>query len=113
MNIGFLSNQLDERGTGNALYNYANYNEEILGNKSKIFTLQSPKHSPLAVQKFINRFENIYLPNKENLVGLDALYHIKSGENDGFNPAGIPYLVHGVFNTEIHGTRYAAISEWM
>lgn len=113
MKIGFLTNQIDSRGTGNAVYNYAHYNEEILGNKSKILTLQSTEHSPEAFDKFVNRFDNIYLATYENLLGCDALYHIKSGENDGTNSFGLPYLVHSVFKSEVHGTRYAAISEWM
>ena len=36
--IAFHSNQLSLRGTEIALYAYAKYNEEILGNKSVIFS---------------------------------------------------------------------------
>jgi hypothetical protein len=111
MKIGFLSNQLDARGTGNALFNYAKGNIDYLGNDSKIFTLPGANHSRAAIEKFVNQFGNIYTPTFENLADLDALYHIKSGENDGFDP-GIPYLIHAVFNAQVHGTRYAAISEW-
>lgn len=112
MKIGFLSNQLDNRGTGNALFNYAHYNEEILGNKSKIFTFSTPEHDQLVVDKFASRFGQIYLPTNEDLSDCDALYHIKSGIPSGVNPP-IPYLVHAVFESEPHGDRYAAVSEWM
>lgn len=37
MNIGFWENQLCERGTTTSLYDYAFYNQTILGNKSFIF----------------------------------------------------------------------------
>jgi hypothetical protein len=36
--IAFLSNKLTLRGTEVALYDYADYNEKILGNKSVIIT---------------------------------------------------------------------------
>jgi len=39
--IAFHSNQLSIRGTEVALYQYAKYNEEILGNKSVIFLLKN------------------------------------------------------------------------
>ena len=37
MNIVFHSNQLSLRGTEVAIYDYARYNEEYLGNNSIIF----------------------------------------------------------------------------
>ena len=53
--IAFHSNQLCLRGTEVALFNYAKYNEEILGNKSVIFT--SPNTNLDALPKFQERFE--------------------------------------------------------
>lgn len=108
--IGFLNNQLDCRGTGNAVYNYAHYNEEILGNKSTIYTFADGKHDSGAYAKFQARFRVSNV--SDSFSDLDALYHIKSGVNDGFSP-GLPYLVHAVFNNEPHGTIYATISPWM
>jgi hypothetical protein len=113
LKLAFLNNQIDGRGTGNAVYNYAHYNEEILGNESKIFTFASGNHDESAVDSYVKRFGNIYTPTPENLKDCDALYHIKSGEKEIFSPEGIPYLVHAVFKSEPHGDRYAAISEWM
>ncbi len=115
LNIGFMSNQLDERGTGNALYNYAHYNEEILGNTSYVLTYGSGQHDEGAKRRFLDRFGGfkvIYLPYHQK--ELDALYHIKSGYDDGFRPENdIPYFVHSVFDNEPHGTVYATISPWM
>jgi hypothetical protein len=36
--VGFHSNELNERGTNVAMFDYAKYNEEILGNKSYILS---------------------------------------------------------------------------
>ena len=110
MHIGFLNNQLDRRGTGNAIYNYAHYNEEILGNKSTIYTFANGRHDPAAHERFKSRFKVKYVA--DGFSDLDALYHIKSGINDGFSP-GPPYLVHSVFDNEPHGTVYATVSPWM
>jgi hypothetical protein len=114
MKVGFLVNQLDNRGTGNAVYDYADYNESILGNDSVIFTFREGEHDQEQLQRYLFRFDKVWFPSEIEKKGLDALYHIKSGENDGFgNTLNIPYLVHGVFRTDIHGTVFAAISSWM
>lgn len=43
-----------------------------------------------------------------------AVYHIKSGEDDGWRPINSQYWVHAVFNPyQWHGDRYVAISEWL
>ena len=48
--IAFHTNQLSIRGTEVALFQYAKYNEEILGNKSVIFTF--PNRDMSAYEKF-------------------------------------------------------------
>lgn len=116
MKIGFLSNQLDIRGTGNALYNYAHYNEEILGNKSAIITLNNGPSDTQVIEKFKKRFGVIYGGWEFSTARFyDVLYHIKSGHDDGIRPPilEIPYLVHSVFENHPHGDRYATISPWM
>lgn len=40
MKISFHSNQLGLRGTEVSLFNYARYNEEVLGNESIIITYE-------------------------------------------------------------------------
>lgn len=115
MKIGFLNNQIDNRGTGNAVFNYAHYNEVILGNNSKILTFPNANHDKDAVDKYINRFEHVYsVLDQYNLKDLDVLYHIKSGEDDGFRPPnGVKYAVHAVFHPQLHGDKFAVISQWM
>lgn len=112
MRIGFLCNQIDNRGTGNAMFDYAHYNETILGNESYIYTFSNGQHDPLAIQKYQRRFKTIGYIDAQKVVGLDAIYHIKSGEDDGIR-FNIPYLVHAVFRYAPHGTRYAMVSRWL
>lgn len=113
MRIGFLNNQIDNRGTGNAMFDYAHYNEEILGNESIILTYQLGPHDERAVRRYQERFGNVYNPEYIDKMQLDALYHIKSGQDDGAFKSYSPYLVHSVFDNNPHGTVYATISEWM
>jgi len=114
MKIGFLSNQLDNRGTGNALFNYAYFNKTILGNDSSIFTLSDTAHNEEAFRNFSRVFGGVsVITGPKDIEGIDVLYHIKSGEYDGFDVDSTPYLVHAVFNNVPHGTRYATISAWM
>lgn len=115
--IAFHCNQFSLRGTEVALYNYAKYNEEILGNKSVIFGSQSSDSS--ALDKFKDRFE-VVLMNfgsydhylKSN--NFDFLYVIKMGINDGFFTNQIPTIVHAVFRfNDPHGYKYVYVSDWL
>jgi hypothetical protein len=115
--IAFHANQLSLRGTEIALFSYAKYNEEILGNKSVIFS--SPNNNLDALEKFQSRFE-VQLLNfweydrylKEN--NFDYLYLIKGGNNDGYLVQSTPTLVHAVFrHNEPHGHKYFYVSDWL
>jgi glycosyltransferase involved in cell wall biosynthesis len=113
MRVGFLNNQIDNRGTGNAVFDYAHYNETLLGNISKIYSFPNGSHDRASVNRYQRRFGPIYDINDKSL-DIDVLYHIKSGHDDGFRPnGGIPYLVHSVFENHPHGDRYATVSKWM
>jgi len=114
LRVGFLSNQIDNRGTGNAMFDYAHYNEVILGNKSEIFSFENGKHDPLALTRYGERFGAIHSHDLIGQAKPDVLYHIKSGRNDGFHtPTGVRYAVHAVFDYEPHGDRYAMVSSWL
>jgi hypothetical protein len=123
MKIAFHSNQLGIRGTEVAMFDYAKYNEEILGNESIIIS-KDPSIShfshPLGVKRFKDRF-TVYEYNefseieaildKENV---DVFYAQKSGENDGIISSGRKTIIHAVFqNHDPHGDVYAYISEWL
>jgi hypothetical protein len=115
--IAFHSNQLGIRGTEVALYQYAKYNEEILGNKSVIMTF--PNRDMEAYQKFADRFEVVVMEWWEyegylNENNFDYLYLIKMGINDGYSLDTIKTLVHTVFRfNEPHGHKYFYVSDWL
>lgn len=114
LKIGFLNNQLDNRGTGNALFDYAHYNEEILGNKSTILVRNPWNVDPQMDIRIHKRFRNVWPYQGEERLTLDVLYHIKSGGQDGFvPPEGVRYVVHAVFDFDPHADRYAVVSPWM
>ena len=119
MNILFHENQLCVRGTSVALYDYAHYNETILGNISYI---AAPAGSDLsALQKFKTRFgDRIILYNDfseivySSAFVIDAAYFIKAGFSDGILHPGVKNIVHAVFSpTDKHGDVYVAVSEWL
>ena len=96
---------------------YAKYNEEILGNKSVIFTF--PNKDMGAFEKFKERFEVVVMEwwdYEHYLVenNFDYLYLIKMGANDGYCLTKIPTLVHAVFRfNEPHGHKYFYVSDWL
>jgi glycosyltransferase involved in cell wall biosynthesis len=119
--IVFYDNNLTLRGTSVALFNYADYNEKILGNKSIIMTRPDDTIN-LAKQKFENRFETHYcwfnghstqeFMNQNNV---DYFYVIKEGtQNDGIVLYDTPTLIHSVFcKNDPHGHKYAYVSDWL
>jgi glycosyltransferase involved in cell wall biosynthesis len=121
--IAFHSNQISLQGTEVALYDYAHFNETLLGNQSLIvYDQNNPNNSPAALPKFQNRFTVVGYQSRSELDvllkhhGVDALYAIKSGKRDGLVSAVVPTMVHAVFPTDprqAHGSAYAYISEWL
>lgn len=119
--IVFYDNNLTLRGTSVALYNYADYNEKILGNKS-IIIAKPDDNINLAKDKFINRFETHFMwyntagfQDFMNQNSVDYFYVIKEGTmGDGILLTETPTLVHSVFcKNEPHGHRYAYVSDWL
>lgn len=117
MKIAFYSNQLCLRGTEVALYNYARYNEEVLGNESVIVSQQHANMD--ALPKFQSRFKVEITPwwGMEDFIKRekpDWLYITKAGNNDGYSVKSIPNIIHVVFrHNEPHGDRYVYISDWL
>lgn len=118
MNIAFHSNQLGLRGVEVALYDYALYNEEILGNKSIII---SDANSDLrAYDKFKNRFDVLLyedfkeVQNHVDKQKIDIVYYQKAGNYDGKLVTNAKNVVHSVFQLhQPHGEVYAYISKWL
>lgn len=125
MKIAFYQPHLDIQGTGVCYYDYALYNEKILGNKSvMIYDKKDHRNHPLAEKKFKENIEVIGIDGNEDMnmllkefnnLNADALYIQKCGRrNDGRFVDGIPSFIHVVgVNNDPHGTVYAYVSEWL
>lgn len=119
MKVAFHSNQLGLRGTEVALYDYAKYNEEILGNESVIISSIHNVHSQV-FEKFTQRF-SVFQYTKFDEVekmldinNVDVFYAIKAGFYDGIVSNNRKSINHIVFqNYQPHGNVYAYISEWL
>lgn len=123
MKIAFHTNQLSLRGTEVAMYDYAHYNEKLLGNESIVVTKHPDvwKYSdPQAIEKFKKRFDVHFYRDISEIEGIldannvDVFYAQKSGHNDGIVSTKRKTVVHAVFRDyEPHGDVYAFISEWL
>ena len=121
--VGFLSNKLTLRGTEIALYDYADFNEQLLNNKSIIITrnydlIKSQFDVSLdAYNKFKKRFIVEYYYSQKDIddivekYNISHLYIIKGGINDGLISTKCKNLIHCVFNTtQPHGEIYSVVS---
>jgi len=121
MKIIFHENQLSYRGTSNAIYNYALFNEEYLGNESIIIHNKNNKENFLpAIEKFKKRFQVFSYSKTDEIESIvlktkaDLFYAIKAGANDGIISKNCKTAVHSVFKYyEPHGDVYAYVSEWL
>jgi len=118
--VAFHSNQLGIRGTEVALYDYACGNEDVLNNKSYI--ISDKNKDMVALPKFRARFEGrIFLYDDfaevEDFLkqeGIEYIYYIKAGDNDGKLVSNATNLVHAVFqNYTPHGEKYVYIAQWL
>jgi hypothetical protein len=120
-NIAFWDNQLGERGTTIALYDYAYYNQSILKNKSFIFYDKNCQNNNLDVIKKFEKQFKVYGVNNFNEVDqillkndIEIIYIQKSGELDNRISKVAKNCIHCVFNSkEPHGNVYASISQWV
>jgi hypothetical protein len=108
------------RGSENALWDYANFNETILGNHSLIChpeKLENAKN-PTYV-KWKARFPLLPYQTKAELSSKlreresEVLYQIKPGPYDGFVVPGVKNCIHSMFlSDEFHGDCFAYVSRW-
>ncbi|MBI9086563.1 MAG: hypothetical protein JEZ11_23400 [Desulfobacterales bacterium] len=118
LRIGFHANQLGFRGTDVALYDYAWFNRELLGNQSVII---SDRNADLTgIERFQGAFDVLLYDDfsqVEPMVaerGLDAVYFLKSGVDDGKTVRTAKTLVHAAFQVcQPHGDVYAYVSGWL
>jgi hypothetical protein len=141
MKIGFFNNQIDERSSWQAYY-FAKYARIYLGHTTAIYYPETSYQATLHpqkrnwIQKWLGleprdipktlcdqKMAGLMIRDGIPVIGtrldadfsdLDALYHFKSGERDGFMPRGTRYWVHVSFNgTQPHGDRYVALGQWL
>lgn len=122
MTVAFHSNQLGLRGTEIALYDYAFYNQQLLGNESIIYCPRRGEVHPAVHRKFAAQFECVFYDEFRDLESISSrrdvrhTYFIKAGPRDGLELAATRNLVHAVFPTaakDFHGDRFAFVSEWL
>lgn len=123
--IAFYQPHLDLQGTGVSNYDYAYFNQTILGNKSfMIYDKNDSRSHPLSVQRFKESIDVIALDGSEDMSQLepkleeieaDAVYIQKNGySTDKRIVNHTPMLIHanGCQN-DPHGAVYAYISQWL
>jgi hypothetical protein len=115
--VGFMTNHISYGGTEVALYDYAHYNETLLGNVSVVITRDLRSTHGTIYSKFEARFPVFYIKNQNDIdqivreQQLDVVYVIKSGERDWYVSTACKCSIHCVFVTnQPHGNVYAAIS---
>jgi hypothetical protein len=114
--IAFIMDRISFGGVEVAVYDYADYNETLLGNKSIVITCDfKHTHGPI-YEKFEKRFPVFYINNREDInkviidQKVDVCYSQKSGERDYFGTDMCKDVTHCVFTTtQPHGNVYAAI----
>ena len=118
LKIAFHTPKFCVRGTSTALYDYGNYNETLLNNRSVIIAPKSslPDNDQNALLKFSERFKVLFYDDKEDMERLisdcDIFYCIKYGTDDGIKSDTIKTVVHCVFDlSQPHGNVYAAVSK--
>ena len=113
--ILFHENQLGYRGTSVAVYDYAFYNQTILGNKS-IVAVPANTSDLASLDKFRAICPVYIYQNLEELYSIphDIFYTIKYGFNDGIINPHKKSCVHVVFpSCDPHGDIYAYVSKWL
>lgn len=118
MNILFHAEQISERGTSTAIYEYASYLRSKGYNCVIAFDRNHPVNDQSTILQLSKKFElrpyNRFSEVKKLEANLDFAYFIKAGFNDGIILKNIPTMVHAVFQEyDPHGTLYVYVSEWL
>lgn len=131
MKVLFQCEQLNYRGVTNSVYNYAKYNQEILGNESIIVYNSSipvlgleTGSSADVISKFKKQFNVLEYTSNDQLNDIaskyDVCYSQRAGSKVDLGGTVLPivnstkFCVHTVFQYhDPHGDVYAYISEWL
>lgn len=134
MKIAFYSPHLSLGGTEITLYDFADHNEKLLGNKSLIiYNKDHPRTHSSVIRKFKTRFKNVFalqgppgnwgwnpaitVPLLDEILReekCDGLYMQKFGRNDGVTSKICKtFVLCAAPVCEPHGDVYAYVSEWL
>lgn len=117
----FHENQLGERGTTVAMYDYAYYAKKLFDIDPIIVYNSNNVSDDKVIEKFKKEFNVLSYERFEDLNKLiernkiPYFYAIKYGYNDGVVSSCSKNLIHSVFSknsSDVHGDRYAVVSEW-
>ena len=121
--IAFYANNMTERGTGVALFDYARHNRDLLGNETLVlYDRTFPGNNPSVIERFEAEFDVIPcrgFAEADAHVGkedCDLTYVLKAGKRDDLVSRVVPTMVHAVFAAtvrHVHGASYAYVSEWL
>lgn len=130
--IAFFVNHMSVRGIEVATFDYADYNETYLGNKTIIINFTeyasrpgndlNPDFQPAAKKKFKERFGANFFDcatmHEVNEVlkreKVDIFYAQKAGAIDDKVSKVCKNAMHAVFpEVQVHGDKYACISSWL
>jgi len=120
LNILFHTNQIAERGTEVAIYDYAEGNETILGGKSFIAAPADRVLDDSVLERFRTRFTVFLYTNRSELDrfahdnDVNLFYQIVDGDRKELALSGIPSFSHCVFSTRhAFGDYYCPISDFL
>lgn len=121
MIVAFHSTTLGVRGSENALGDYAEFNEKVLGNRSLVAVpaSQGMEDNP-TYRHWSSRFPVLSYSNRKEFTQklrehkAEVLYTIKPGHWDGWLIPGIKNCIHAMYHTdEFHGDAFAFVSAWL
>lgn len=117
MKVAFITNHISYGGVDVSIYDYAHFNEVLLGNQSIVLTRDFRATHGEIYAKFQSRFPVFFLSSPSDIDSIvlrekvDVVYVQKSGEVDPYVSNVKKCCVHAVFETRSpHGNVYAAIS---
>ena len=125
MIVGFHLDEFSLRGVTVATVAYAKAWSEILGNKSILIKYDNYSNQRKEINKawhsenleIIRYNSNNQLDSILGSAGIEALYILCSGQKEErFSNLRVPIWIHAVFPSnikDIHGERYACISDWL
>jgi len=119
--VVFHSPTLGVRGSENALADYAEFNETLLGNRSILAVPEQPGigenptfrrwRSRFPVLRYRGRCD---FSQKLRQHGAEVLYTIKPGHWDGWPLPDVKNCIHAMYHSdEFHGDAFAFVSAWL